>query len=252
METTYLDWSRGPVKKTTKCQSTRVAVTSQAGEDLELQYANSLIRVIRSRKDNGTGGQPSVRSAPAERSVPVADSVLLLSGCRTFNGERRAAERLAPLASSTHRSLPTEIHESSSWSHRSSMTTEQSKRAATLPQYLAPTALIFGHREQSQAKRKPEPSVLSKLWSPPGIHEQKGVVFGERSSASGLACKWSENGTGSRPEKHSATPTQEARASPQELETASGPGVATFKDSHVSSTVNLSMSWRIATNVLRS
>ena len=234
MEPTSHGWSHRPVRNKKGRQETRDAATSQASGDLELEYANSLIRVIRSRKDNGARVQASARSAPTERSVLVAENVLLLSGCSTFNvsGHRAGAERLAPLASSTHRSLPTGINEGSNIkSHRSSIFIDNANRLADSPSHFAPAAFIFNHRQQSPAKRKPEASVLSALRSPPADQEQRRPASEEPGQYTGPARSTSENGGRSQPEK---------RLSAHGLETAVGPGVAHYKDGHVSSTVRLS------------
>jgi hypothetical protein len=78
--------------------------------------------------------------------------------------------------------------------------------------------------------------VLSSLRSPPADQAQRRPESEEPGQGAGPAWKWStsENGARSQPEK---------RLSPHGLEngleTAVGPGVAHYKDGHVSSTVRL-------------
>jgi hypothetical protein len=69
----------------------RDAATSTSHSDnLELEYASSLIRVIRSRKDVDARARTHAIS-PVERPVPAADSIILLSGCDRFSLSARRA-----------------------------------------------------------------------------------------------------------------------------------------------------------------
>ena len=68
-------------------------------ERLELEYASSLIRVIRSRKDADSRTRES-SLVSVERPVQSADNVILLSGCEKFSlsSRRRGTETLVQLA----------------------------------------------------------------------------------------------------------------------------------------------------------
>jgi len=75
----------------------RDAATSTSHSDnLELEYASSLIRVIRSRKDVDARTRTHTLS-PVERPVPAADNVILLSGCDRFplSARRAPAAKIA-------------------------------------------------------------------------------------------------------------------------------------------------------------
>jgi len=223
-------WSHEPLRHKKARQETCEAATSPSRENLELEYADSLIRVIRSRKDEARV-QASARSAPTERSVPVAESVVLLSGCDKFNLGRAETERLAPLSSSTHRSLPACVRESDSSSSQSSIENREKHGSPFSASFiLAPFPV------DRPVRRKPEASVLSASRSPPTSHEQNVAAKEAAGRAGESTWKWCP------PEKfqkikHVDT-LQENIASQGVLETASGPGVATFKDGHVLTTVS--------------
>ena len=229
-------WIQEPLRHKKARQGTCEAVTTPSRENLELEYADSLIRVIRSRKDGEARVLTSARSAPTERSVPVAQSVVLLSGCDKFNLRRAETERLAPLSSSTHRSLPACDREGVSFSNRSSSENREKhagKRAGS-PQFAA-SFVVAPFPVDRPERRKPQASVLSALRSAPTGHEQRGSAKKAADRTAEPTWKWCP------PEKlqpiQRTGTLQESIASPGGLETASGPGVATFKDGHVLSTV---------------
>lgn len=88
------------------------ATSTSYSDNLELEYASSLIRVIRSRKDVDARARTHELS-PVERPVPAADSIILLSGCDRFSlSARRAAKIALPEIAAVY--PPVAVHESAS------------------------------------------------------------------------------------------------------------------------------------------
>lgn len=240
--------------------------TEPRGESLELEYASSLIRVIRSRKvQDAIHSQSNTLtpplSAPRERSVPAAESVILLSGCDKFQvgDRRRGAEKLAPLLY-----LPAEVQArerslGSSMSKDESESDAERRSAAATRKYSASNARrpladdIFGastHGErrvgfEATPHRRPELSVLSRLRSP--LTNERKQTSNAPGSAVGLA-RW-----GWHSPKKGGSPLLGRHASRMphftdgtfDLENAAA-GVAQYIDADVVATVTISSSAMLA------
>jgi hypothetical protein len=182
------------------CSTPRDAATSTSRtpkrcEGLELEYATSLIRVIRSRKAQDSKAQANVLSPPLERSVPAVENVILLSGCEKFNlsNRRSGSGKLAPLAylgDSFRR-----MSDSEGWAscesdavHCSRAETRQytsSNARRPLAGDSCNGAARIASEGRSPASRRRELCILTRVQSPPGFL----IVFMFFMDKSHLSCQ---------------------------------------------------------------
>ena len=145
------------------------ARSKAASEGLELEYASSLIRVIRSRGNARGPTAECVLHSPEKQPLTAMEGMLLLSGCGKFKpAERRVPnEKLAPLA---HGALPASVPGSSCCSPN---TGESGGRVLHVSEHLQRSCASKGGRRLSpsrspvpqmlQEHRLPEVSVLARL-----------------------------------------------------------------------------------------
>jgi len=150
--------------------------TSSMSENLELEYASSLIAVIRSRKDRHAHAGSTLLSPPVEFSVPAAESITLLLGREKCI--LPPVEKLAPLVLHQRDSAHT-THYCDQDSYSSRACDAGHRSAAATPQYTASKARRAlsgapGHgpfpfaEQRFAANRRQEVSILSKSRSPSG------------------------------------------------------------------------------------
>jgi len=142
--------------------------TSQMSENLELEYASSLIAVMRSRKDRHAHAGSTSLSPPVEFSVPAAESITLLLGREKCI--LPPAEKLAPLVLHQRNSAHTTHYcDQDSYSLRAAATPQYTASKARRALSGAPGHGPFPFAEQRfAANRRQEVSILSKSRSPSG------------------------------------------------------------------------------------
>jgi hypothetical protein len=160
------------------------ATSTSHSDSLELEYASSLIRVIRSRKDvdarhtaqslaegRGRAAHRTCARSPVERPVQAAESVLLLSGCDKFTlPARQAAPGTLALPAIAVVHAPVAAQESANSDDggvlRSAARQRYSSKACRSLADDSYRGSLLGQR--LPANRRQEISILSRPRSPPG------------------------------------------------------------------------------------